>query len=95
MTQAQTKGQEAIKDQETAKGPEPTKKQTLQQHHEKAAEHHEQAAKHHKEAVNYYESGDDKTAAHHSYVAHGHSEEAREQEMEASKKYAITQGLKK
>jgi hypothetical protein len=89
MTQAQTKGQEAAKDQETAK------EQTLQQHHEKAAEHHEQAAKHHKEAVKYYESGDTKTAAHHSYIAHGHTEQAREQEMEASKKYAITQGLKK
>ena len=54
MTQAQTKGQETAKEQ------------TLQQHHEKAAEHHEQAAKHHKEAVKYYESGDTKTAAHHS-----------------------------
>jgi hypothetical protein len=62
MTQAQTKGQEAAKDQETAK------EQTLQQHHEKAAEHHEQAAKHHKEAVKYYESGDTKTAAHHSLL---------------------------
>jgi hypothetical protein len=89
MTQAQTKGQEATKDQETAK------EQTLQQHHEKAAEHHEQAAKHHKEAVKYYESGDTKTAAHHSYIAHGHTEQAREQEMESSKKYAITQGLKR
>ena len=101
MTQAQTKGQEAIKDQETAKGPEstkdqkPTKEQTLQQHHEKAAEYHEKAAKHHKEAGKYYEFGDTKTAAHHSYIAHGHTEQAREQEMEASKKYAITQGLKK
>ena len=45
MTQAQTKGQEASKDEETAKGQEstkdqkPTKEQTLQlqQHHEKAA----------------------------------------------------------
>ncbi len=27
-----------------------SKKQTPQQHHEKAAEHHEQASKHHKEA---------------------------------------------
>ena len=89
MTQAQTK------DQETAKGQEAEKEPTLQQHHEKAAEYHEQAAKHHKEAVKHYESGDDKTAAHHSYIAHGHTEQAREQEMEASKKYAITQGLKK
>ncbi|MGZ5054803.1 MAG: hypothetical protein ACXWAT_07665 [Methylobacter sp.] len=89
MTQAQTKGQETTKDQET------TKEQTLQQHHEKAAEHHEQAAKHHKEAVKYYESGDDKTAAHHSYIAHGYTEQAREEEIKASKKYAITQGLRK
>ena len=36
MTQAQTKD------------PEATQKQTLQQHHQKAAEHHEQASKHHK-----------------------------------------------
>jgi len=54
--------------------------QTQQQLHEKAAEHHEQAAKLHKEAVKYYESGDNKTAALHSYIAHGHTEQAREQE---------------
>jgi len=36
----------------------------------------EQAAKLHKEAVKYYESGDNKTAALHSYIAHGHTEQS-------------------
>jgi predicted nucleotidyltransferase len=66
-----------------------------QQHHEKAAEHHEQAAKHHKEAVKHHESGDEKTAAHHAHIAHGHSAQATEQETEASKKYAETHSPKK
>ena len=54
---------------------------TQQQHHEKAAEHHE--------------SGDEKTAAHHAQIAHGHSAQATEQETEASKKYAKTHSPKK
>jgi hypothetical protein len=68
---------------------------TQQQHHEKAAEHHEQASKHHKEAVKHHESGDEKTAAHHAHIAHGHSAQATEQETEASKKYAKTHSPKK
>ena len=64
-------------------------------HHEKAAEHHEQASKHHKEAVKHHESGDEKTAAHHAHIAHGHSAQATEQETEASKKYAEKHNPKK
>ena len=66
-----------------------------QQHHEKAAEHHEQASKHHKEVVKHHEFGDEKTAAHHAHIAHGHSAQATEQETEASKKYAKTHSPKK
>ncbi len=84
MTKAQTKGQDTTQE-----------KTPQQQHHQKAAEHHEQAAKHHKEAAKHHESGDDQTAAQHAHIAHGYSTQAAEQEMEASKKYAKTQGLKK
>jgi len=69
--------------------------QTQQQHHEKAAEHHDQASKHHKEAVKHHEAGDERTAAHHAHIAHGYSTQAAEQEMEASKKYAKTNSLKR
>ena len=83
MIQAQTKDQEAAH------------KGTPQLHHHKAAEHHELASKHRKGAGKLLESGDHKAAAHHVLIAHAHTVYATEQEREASKKYASTQGLQK
>jgi hypothetical protein len=82
MTQAQTKDQDAMQ------------KQTPQEHHQKAAEHHDDASKHHKEAGKCCSSDDHKSAAHHAQIAQGHSAQATEQGVEASKKYSKTHSSK-
>src|SRR5665811_573819 len=90
-----TAWQDRQKTREYSIDQEATQKKTPQQHHQKAAEHHELASKHHKEAAKLYESGDDKTAAHHALIAHGHRVQATEQEEEASKKYANRYSVEK
>lgn len=62
-------------------------KPSCQQHHNKAAECHEKAAKSHREAAKLHESGDQKGAAHHAHIAHGHSVSAQEHAEGASKEY--------
>jgi hypothetical protein len=57
----------------TSEKPGSKAKKNTQQYHQKAAKFHELAFKHHKEADTFYESGDDKAAAHHAQLAHGHA----------------------
>ena len=73
------------------KEPQAPVKPTAQRLHHKASEHHALAAHHHTEAANCLGLGDVKSAAHHALIANGHAVQAKEQAVEASKKYIPTQ----
>ena len=53
-----------------------------------AAYHHERAAYHNKEAAKYEEAEAHEKAAHHAYLAHGHTQHAINCDAEAAKLHA-------
>jgi hypothetical protein len=58
------------------------------EHYHHAARHHERAAYHFNEAEKYNQAEEREKAAHHAYLAHGHSQHAIHHEAEAAKLYA-------
>ncbi len=55
------------------------------EHYQGAAHHHERAAHHFKEAAKYHETEEVEKAAHHAYLAHGHTQHALVHDVEAAK----------
>ena len=53
-----------------------------------AARHHECAANNYKEAAKCEAAGEHEKAAHHAYLAHGHTQHAIQSDAEAAKLYA-------
>ena len=58
------------------------------EHYHHAARHHERAAYHYKEAAKYAETEEHDKAAHHAYLAHGHSQHGIHHDAEAAKLHA-------
>ena len=46
------------------------------EHYQEAARHHERAAYQFREAAKYHQTEEDEKAAHHAYLAHGHTQQA-------------------
>jgi len=64
------------------------------EHFQGAAHHHEQAAYQFKEAAKYHETEELEKAAHHAYLAHGHTRHALHHESAAAKSHlAMSTGL--
>jgi hypothetical protein len=55
------------------------------EHYQGAARHHERAAYQFKEAAKYHQTEEDERAAHHAYLAHGHTQHALLHESAAAK----------
>jgi hypothetical protein len=58
------------------------------EHYHHAARDHEKAAYHFNEAAKYNQAEEREKAAHHAYLAHGHSQQAIHHEAEAAKLHA-------
>ena len=58
------------------------------EHYHHAARNHEKAAYHFNEAAKYNQAEEREKAAHHAYLAHGHSQHALHHEVEAAKLHA-------
>jgi hypothetical protein len=59
------------------------------EHFHHAARHHERAAYHYDEAAKFNQTEEHQKAAHHAYMAHGHSQHALGHETAAAKLHAV------
>lgn len=59
-------------------------KQRLKQSHAAAAQHYKKAAEHHDEAAKHHEAGNQDKGNAHAYIAHGHSQQATKNAVDAS-----------
>jgi hypothetical protein len=60
------------------------------EHYDNAARDHEKAAVHFNEAAKYNQAEEQEKAAHHAYLARGHSEHAVHHDVEAAKQQVET-----
>ena len=58
------------------------------EHYHDAARDHEKAAYHFNDAAKYNQAEEQEKAAHHAYLAHGHSQHAVHHDVEAAKLHA-------
>lgn len=58
------------------------------EHYHHAARHHERAAYHYKTAAKYNQNEEHEKAAHHAYIAHGHTQQALHHGREVAKLHA-------